>query len=74
MRLQDETPGRVVPYCFINFLKHVLPNTERQQIGKAAFLIRKKAAGCFTEAPQLGTENRKLYADASHFTLYFWYK
>ena len=55
---------------------HVLPNTERQRWPVGRRISERpryaKAAGCITEAPQLGIVEKKESGrtDAPHFTLY----
>lgn len=61
-------------YFYVNFLFSMYCLIPRGNVGPLAATFRKgryspTAAGCFTEAPQLGTE-KESGADAPHFTLY----
>ena len=74
MRLQFDTPGRVVrTVCIIDLSKHVLPNTERQQQHLAAISERlsyAKDGWVFyrgTPIRKLKTESR--LSGMPHFTL-----
>ena len=74
MRLQFDTPGRVVrTVCIIDLSKHVLPNTERQQQRTAAISERLSYANTVgvlligTPIRKLKTESR--LSDTPHFTL-----
>ena len=74
MRLQFDTPGRVVrTVCIIDLSKHVLPNTERQQQRKAAISERLSYAKdgwvFYRGTPIRKLENQEACEDIPHFTL-----